>query len=227
MYHRLLVNLFGGSIMQQPPNQRPSQPQWQPLPPQQQYSQYPPQPEQYQQPPQLQQPQMQPSPKVRPPKKQSPWAWLIGGLLVGTIFGYAIHVPGASSPTPSTTSTTPVTQATSQAPTQAAVTPTPTHAPKWTTFQTFNGSGSKHTATFTAPADWKILWTCNPTSFAIPYNVIIEVDNASDGSTLDLPVNTTCKAGNTSDSSEEHQGGSVFLNVTSEGDWTIQVQELK
>ena len=184
-----------------------------------------PQPEQYQQPPQFQQLQMQPPPKARPPKKQPPWAWLIGGILVGTIFGYAIHVPGASSFAPAT-STTPVAQATSQ-PTHAAVTPTPTHTPKWTTVQTFNGSGSKHTATFTAPADWKILWTCNPASFAIPYNVIIEVDNASDGSTLDLPVNTTCKAGNTSDSSEEHQGGSVFLNVTSEGDWTIQVQELK
>src|SRR5258708_28588603 len=110
--------------------------------------------------------------------------------------------------------TTPTTQAT-----QAAG--------HWTTTHTFTGNGSKHTATFNAPSDWKIVWKCDPASFAVAYNVIIEVDNASDSSPLDLPVNTTCKAGNTTDSSEEHQGGSVYLNVTSEGDWTIQVQELK
>src|SRR5216683_7576886 len=230
MYHRLLANLLGGSIMQQPPNQGTPQPQWQPLPPQQQYSQYPPQPQYYQQPPQLQYqpPSQPPAPKARPPKKSFLWVWIVAALIIGIAIGYAAHVPGAQSTSPTTSvATVQATSQPTQAPTHAAITPTPTHALKWTTFQTFNGSGSKHTATFTAPADWKILWTCNPTSFAIPYNVIIEVDNASDGSTLDLLVNTTCKAGNTSDSSEEHQGGSVFLNVTSEGDWTIQVQELK
>lgn len=144
-----------------------------------------------------------------------------GGLLaLAIIIGIAVAA-GSGSGSPQAASSTPTTQAT-QAATQA-----PTKALKWATVQTFSGSGSKHTATFTAPDDWRIVWKCDPASFSPSYNVIIEVDNASDGSMLDLPVNTLCKAGNTTDSSEEHQGGQVYLNVTSEGDWTIQVQELK
>lgn len=42
-----------------------------------------------------------------------------------------------------------------------------------------------------------------------------------------LAVNTICQAGNTSDMTEEHSGGQVYLNVNSEGYWQLQVQELK
>ena len=141
-------------------------------------------------------------------------------LALVTLLFVALLACGESSQATQSTATASTTQAT-QAPAK------PTVPPKWTTTHTFSGTGSKHTATFTAPDDWKILWKCDPASFDVPYNVIIEVDNASDSSPLDLPVNTTCKAGNTSDSSEEHQGGSVYLNVTSEGDWTITIQELQ
>ena len=197
---------------------------------------------QYQQQPYVQPPQQPPAPKKRG------WPKFVaigcGSLLaLAIIIGIAVAAssgsgsPQASSSTPiaGATQTEVATIATAEAQltasayppaTQAPTTPTP--APKWTTTHTFTGNGSKHTATFTAPDDWKILWKCDPASFqGIAYNVIIEVDNAADGSMLNLPVNTTCKAGNTTDSSEEHQGGSVYLNVTSEGDWTIQVQELR
>lgn len=163
------------------------------------------------------QPEQPPVPKRRWPK----FAAIGCGALVVlfALIGIIVAVSGGgSSSNTATSGATATTQ-----PTQA-----PTKALKWATVQTFSGSGSKHTATFTAPDDWKIVWKCDPASFQnIAYNVIIEVDNAADGSMLDMPVNTTCKAGNTTDSSEEHQGGSVFLNVTSEGDWSIQVQELK
>jgi len=185
------------------------------------------------------QPQQSPTkPPTRKPKRSwKPWQLALVWLIVGTIFGYALHTQ-PSQPTSSTTQS-PTTQATAQptdtptvglSPTPTptlAPTPKPTPPPKWTTVQTFKGTGSKKTGSFTASNDWKILWTCNPASFSIPYNVIIEVHNAADASLLDLPVNTTCKAGNTSDSSEEHQGGSVYLDITSEGDWTIQVQEFE
>lgn len=106
--------------------------------------------------------------------------------------------------------------------------PTPTQPPKWTTVQTFTGNGSKKTAVFTTPDDWKIIWSCNPSSsFGGEYNVIVDVDNP-DGSSLDPgAVNTICQSGNTSDNTEEHQGGDVYLDINSEGAWKIQVQVLQ
>jgi hypothetical protein len=210
-------------------------PQWQspsqPLTPQSQWQQQPDyaQPPTYYPPqPQNQQPPVKPPVKARPPKKRSPLVWLISGLIVGVIIGYAVHVPSSQSTSPTTSATTQATNQPTQEATTAAVTPTPAHTPKWTTVQTFTGNGSKKTGIFTMPNDWKILWSCNPSSFyGGQYNVIVNVDN-SDGSYLDeATINTLCHAGNTSDQTEEHQGGQVYLDVTSEGSWTIQVQELK
>jgi hypothetical protein len=116
------------------------------------------------------------------------------------------------------------------APVQKAVPtqkPAPVHVPKWTTTHTFSGSGSKKTGTFTAPGDWRIAWSCNPTSFSgYAFNLIILV-YGPDGNLVDSGVNTMCQRGNVSDVDEVHVGGQVYLDITSEGDWTIQVQELK
>ncbi|WIG61026.1 MAG: hypothetical protein OJF49_003774 [Ktedonobacterales bacterium] len=110
-----------------------------------------------------------------------------------------------------------------------APTATATHTPKWTTVQTFNGNGTKKTGTFTVPDDWKLVWSCDPSSesFTSQYNVIVSV-YGSDGTPLDpVAVNTICKSGNTGDSTEEHQGGDVYLDINSEAAWKIQVQVLK
>lgn len=139
--------------------------------------------------------------------------------------------------TQSTTNTSATTTNTSQAvqqPTQHAVatsippTPPPTHALQWTTTQTFTGNGTKKTGYFTVPNDCKLVWKCDATSFyGSSYNVIVSV-TGSDGTPIDpTAVNTLCKTGNTGDSTDEHQGGQIYLDVTSEGSWTIQVQELK
>lgn len=109
-----------------------------------------------------------------------------------------------------------------------APTATATHPPKWTTVHTFKGNGNKKTGTFDVPDDWKLVWSCNPSSdYFGEYNVIVDVYDA-DGNPVDFAaVNTICKAGNTHDSTEEHQGGTVYLDVESEAAWTIQVQVLK
>ena len=71
------------------------------------------------------------------------------------------------------------------------------------------------------------MWKCDPTSFDnINYNVIITVYN-SDGTMADSGVNAMCSKTNTHDETEVHASGDVYLDITSEGDWTIQVQELK
>lgn len=55
----------------------------------------------------------------------------------------------------------------------------------------------------------------------------LDVDN-SDGTPFDYgAINTICQSGNTSGSTEEHQSGQVYLDITSEAAWTILVQELK
>lgn len=56
--------------------------------------------------------------------------------------------------------------------------------------------------------------------------MIVDV-KGSDGSDVDSgAVNTICKAGNTGDSTQEYQGGDVYLDVTADA-WSIQVQVLK
>ena len=78
------------------------------------------------------------------------------------------------------------------------------------------------------PNDWKIVWSCDPSSFSLgSYNLIVDVDN-SDGSYLDPgAINTICQSGNTSDETEEHQSGTVYLDIQSEAAWTIQIEVLK
>jgi hypothetical protein len=107
-------------------------------------------------------------------------------------------------------------------------TPAPTQPPaKWVTTHTYKGNGSKKTGVISVPDDWKIVWSCDPTSFDnIDFNMIITVYN-SDGTYADSGVNSTCSKTNTHDETEEHQSGNVYLDITSEGSWTIQVQEFK
>lgn len=103
----------------------------------------------------------------------------------------------------------------------------PANPQTWQTTHTYSGNGSKKTETITVGDDWKIQWSCTPGSFdGIDYNVIIMVYN-SDATLNDGAVNTTCKTGNASGESEEHSGGNVYLDITSEGDWAITIQELK
>jgi hypothetical protein len=143
-------------------------------------------------------------------------------LAIIAIIGIAIAASGGNN-SASTSSSTPTDQAT-----QAQATQVPTTALKWTTTQTFSGNGTKKTAIFTVPSDWKILWKCDPSSsFGGQYNVIVGV-TGSDGSPIDpAAINTICKAGNTGDSTEEHQSGQVYLDIESEGSWSITIQELK
>jgi hypothetical protein len=197
---------------------------------------YPPPPMPLQQ----QQNKSQQPPTKAPTRRSSPrpaWQWILVGLIVGIFIGYAVHVPSTQSSTDSTTATIQnTTQATSQptqvpTPTHPAAPSTPTHTPKWTTVQTITGNGNKKTAIFTAPDDWKIIWSCTGFNDGSGVDGVFSVNvNNADGTSADLgAVDATCKAGSarTTGDTEEHQGGSVYLDIGATGDWTIQVQELK
>jgi hypothetical protein len=107
--------------------------------------------------------------------------------------------------------------------------PTATAKPKvWTTVQTFSGNGSQQTGDFTvANTNFRLVWSCNPSSsFGGSYNVIVDVDPTDTTQIGDIAaINTMCQAGNTSGMTNIHDlSGTLYLNVTSEGAWTIKVQ---
>jgi len=226
----------------------PQQSQWSPQ--QSQQSQYgspspnflPPQQPQW--PPQQ---SFQQAPQNPPPKKKGFFSkkigpipmWVLILVLVVVFIGVASNSSKANNPnstnttqsssstaSPSTNGAAQPTIAPTKAPAQAP-TPKPTPAPKWTTVQTFTGNGIKKTAIFPVGNDWKVIWSCTPSSFyGGQYNVQVAVYN-SDGTLADLAVNTICKSGNIADSTEEHQSGNIYLDINSEGAWKIQIQELK
>jgi hypothetical protein len=209
--------------MQQPPNdQQPTYPPTQP------YTQYaPPPPYPMQQPPYS--PMMTPP---KPPKRKRPvLVWIILGLML--IVGYISYQSFLNTPVPSPTPVatqvpaTGTTPATTQPP---AATPTPTHALKWTTVQTFSGNGEKKTGNFTVPDSWRILWTCQGLTDGTGIDGILYINvYNSDGTPLDPDaVGATCAYGKvTSDNTEEHTGGTVYLDVNTGLSWTIKVQVLK
>jgi hypothetical protein len=234
------------------PQEPPQQPYPQePYPPQQPPTQYPPNyPPGYQ--PNYPPIYPPPPPSAPPPrKKKGPlfWAVLIVGIIVALIICGNAWNAAVSSQAPNTADTqvtptvTPDMAATNVANAQATQdastpypstpvntvnTPAPTQAPAtWKTTHSFTGSGIKKTAIFTAPDDWKITWSCNPSSFyGSQYNVQVYV-YSSDNTPTDVAFNEICKNGNTSGDTEEHQGGDVYLEINSEGSWKVQVQELQ
>lgn len=199
---------------QYPPNgpqQPPMYPQGQTPPPG--YPQYPPM-QGY--PPQQQQPPMPP----QQPAKKKLGIMKIGCISLVVIVAFAVIIGiangGKSSSTASPSSS-------------SGSTPAATQAPQtWTTTHTYSGNGAKKTETIAVGDNWKIQWSCTPSSFmGNSYNVIISVYN-SDGTPADYgAVNTMCKDGNTSGESSEHSAGNVYLSVDSEGDWSITISELK
>jgi hypothetical protein len=223
------------------------QPQWHQQPPPQQFvqqaqyggpttSNYAPPQQQLQQPPQ----QFQQTPQ-KPPKKGffgrkvGPIPlWVLILVLVIVFIGAASNSGKTNNPSSTdTTQSNSTASSSSNGAAQPTIAPTkapaqaPAPAPKWTTTQTFTGNGIKKTAIFPVGNDWKLIWSCTPSSFyGGQYNVLVTVYN-SDGTPADLAVNTICKSGNTGDSTEEHQGGNVYLDINSEGAWKIQIQELK
>ncbi len=220
-----------------------SEPQWQqppsqPFPPQQQPPQWQEQPMQQsqwqQQPPPMQPYASQYQPPMSPPKKSRKGLFIVLGVILAIVLiacvGISVLVAGgifAARQAVNQVSTQVVQQTTQVSqPTQ------PTTSGTWTTVQTFTGNGTRKTAVFTVPDNWKIVYTCTYLSInGITANGVLVVSVfGADGTPLDAAaVNATCKKGvtKTTGETEEHQGGQVYLNITGTGDWTIQIQELK
>ena len=86
------------------------------------------------------------------------------------------------------------------------------------------GNGSKTTQTFTAAGAWDLSYTYDCSNFGVSQgNFQVYVYN-SDGSISynNAPVNQLGKSG--SDVEHYHTGGSFYLEVNSECDWTVSVK---
>lgn len=104
----------------------------------------------------------------------------------------------------------------------AVISHSPSSSPGTSTY-TFSGNGIQQTQTITLSDDWTLSWTCDPSSFfGGQYNVIVNVYN-TDGTLAAVAVNTICSDGNTSGSTEMHQGGNVYLEINSEAAWSLTV----
>ena len=155
------------------------------------------------------------------------WALILLAFIVLGGIGSIANSAGQSS------TSTPVPQGNTSTQPAATATPAPTQAPaKWTTTHTFTGNGSKKTAIFTAPDDWKILYSCTfQNNGGVTDDGILTLSvYGADNSIIDAgAVNVTCKNGvaHTTGETEEHQAGQVYLSIDGTGDWTVKVQELK
>jgi hypothetical protein len=164
-----------------------------------------------------------PPQQLQPPKKKKGLAIGCGAIAAIVVLIGIISAVSSGGKSSSTTTSSSTDNSLSSANHSASSQPQ-----TWQTTHTYNGNGEKKTETITVGNDWKIQWSCTPSSFiGNTYNVIVSVYN-SDGTPADYAaINTMCKDGNTSGETEEHTGGNVYLDVNSEGDWSITIQELK
>jgi hypothetical protein len=204
--------------MQQPPYEQWQQPPWQPNQP----------------PPYPQQPYYQPPPMfVQPPPKPRPNGCLIAAAIFIALGLCGLVISVFEGPHSSTTSTTSTVQ-TTDIPTP---TDTPSRSPTWTTVQTFNGYLSEKTAYFTIQKRWRISWSCTNSDVspgATGSFMVIAYDRAGhtiSGDTFDpIAVSGDCPvadAPTTGIGPVQKHGGTIYLDVSATGDWTIEVQVLK
>jgi hypothetical protein len=83
------------------------------------------------------------------------------------------------------------------------------------------GSGINKTPDFTAAGDWEIDWSYDCSTFGSSGNFQVIVYN-SDGSLADVAVNELGAKG--SDVTNEHQGGTYYLEMNSECNWHVIVK---
>lgn len=97
----------------------------------------------------------------------------------------------------------------------------------WTKTHIYSGNGIYKTDTITLANEWRIEWACNVAE--VPGGVAsfqIAVYNP-DGSLATIALSTVCGGNNTSGLVDVHQGGTVYLLITSTAIWSFSIQELQ
>jgi hypothetical protein len=207
----------------QQPNQPQNTPSWAQQQPQSPYGQ--PQPQWGQQPPQSG-PQWGAPQYPQPPKKNRRGLkialGIVGGLIVIGIISSAASGGGKKD---DTADKTPATTAPAAAPTttaaKAAAPAKPKPAPKPVTVLTEHGTGIKNTVKFTVHGDWDLHYTYDCANFGMQGNFAV---TGMGGDFPNVMVNELDEKG--TDTTHQHDGGTMYLQINSECAWTIKVIDL-
>ncbi len=108
-----------------------------------------------------------------------------------------------------------------------SVSASPAHPGTWTKTHIYSGNGIYKTETITLSNDWRLQWACSTSETpgdAAPLQIAVY---HADGSLAAVALSTVCGGNNTTGLVDVHQGGSVYLLVTSTAIWSFSVQELQ
>lgn len=146
-------------------------------------------------------------------------------MCASTVFGYAIGAtPIHATPTTDTTSGALLT--TQQQP--SAAQPTITATPAKDVVLTVSGNGNKTTSSFTVHGTWRMSWTCDnggEPSYTTLGIGIYDAATSDYASNID-GVGYTCPATGGGDSSTFHTGGTFYLSIVADVNYTITVTDL-
>jgi hypothetical protein len=146
------------------------------------------------------------------------WPWLLGAVII-LVIGFAVW--HSLDQVPSATSSTSVSNSSDTSNTPSG------SGQSWKTLQTFTGhttTGTQKTATFQVANNWQLTWNCQGTNGNDDWLYIAIYH--PDGTLYNAGAQVTCLAakpiiGNV----QEDQGGTYYLTVDANTDWTVGVQE--
>jgi len=191
---------IGGTLSYQQPNQPQNGPQWAQQP----------------------QPQWGPPQPPAPKKKRGCLTALavVGVFFVVLIVAFAAAGGGSKNKGTDNAGTTPSSGAPA-APTTAPAAAKPKAVAKPITVLTESGHGIKTTAKFTVHGDWDLHYTYDCSSFGFKGNFVVTGEG---GGFPDVMVNELGNKG--SDTTHQHDGGTLYLDINSECSWTVKVIDI-
>jgi hypothetical protein len=164
-------------------------------------------------------------PVPQPPKKKHRGLKIAGGVVGGIIVISIIAAAtgGGSKPSAAAPAASSSQPATTTAPATHSAAPAAKPKPKATatTVLTEHGTGIKNTVKFTVHGDWDLNYTYNCASFGMQGNFAV---TGMGGDFPDVMVNELGTKG--TDTTHQHDGGTMYLQVNSECSWTIKAIDL-
>lgn len=132
----------------------------------------------------------------------------------------ATQAPATSASVPTVASATPAVQTAPQPVPTVDTTPTPApYVPQ--TLLSVSGEGIKSTKSFSADGDWELSYTYDCSNWGQKGNFQIFIES-EDGGMSDIGANELGMSG--SDTNYYHDGGTYYLKINSECNWTVKVK---
>lgn len=149
------------------------------------------------------------------------WLFFLTIILVTVIIFFLAHsIPNSTATTlASTTPTTAQTSSSSGGTATSSINGSTTHS--------YKGPGNLKTDPITiAGSTWQMNWTCDPNSFdGMQWNFSVSLYHTDGTMWEPYAINELCSPGITSGHQVEYQGGTFYLEIIAEGNWSLTIQE--